>query len=107
MKRDAKPAPAPDCIEDVTARNIDTIRDLEAMAESRRSLTDRIAAFIARVCGSMNFVWIHAALFSAWVAFNTLPGAFASSRRMRAATAGPCRSASGQSLNWASTSARS
>lgn len=74
MKRDAKPAPAPDCIDDVTTRNISAIRGLEEMAESRRSLADRIAALVARVCGSMNFVWVHAAVFAAWIAFNALPG---------------------------------
>lgn len=71
MKRWAAP---PRRIDDVTSRNIGAIRDLEAMAESRRSLTDRIAAFVARVCGSMNFVWVHSGLFAGWILCNTLPG---------------------------------
>jgi uncharacterized membrane protein len=59
--------------EDVTRQNVMAMRQLEEAAMARRTGADRIASAIARFCGSMTFVWIHVALFSAWIGYNALP----------------------------------
>lgn len=59
--------------EDVTRQNVQAMRQLEEAAMAKRTGADRVAAAIARFCGHMTFVWIHAALFASWVAYNTLP----------------------------------
>ena len=58
---------------DVTRENIEAMRRLEEAQLAQRTTADRIASGIARFCGSMTFVWIHVAVFSAWIAYNTLP----------------------------------
>jgi uncharacterized membrane protein len=58
---------------DVTRENVHAMHQLEAAAMARRTGADRIAAAIARFCGSMTFVWIHVAVFAAWIGYNTLP----------------------------------
>jgi uncharacterized membrane protein len=60
--------------DDVTRQNVQAMRQLEEAANARRSGADRIAAAIARFCGSMTFVWIHVVLFSVWIGYNALPG---------------------------------
>jgi uncharacterized membrane protein len=59
--------------EDVTRQNVHAMRQLEEAAMARRTGADRVAAAIARFCGSMTFVWIHVAVFAAWIAYNALP----------------------------------
>src|SRR5687768_5923913 len=58
---------------DVTRQNVQAMRQLEEAAMARRSGADRAAAAIARFCGSITFVWMHVALFSAWIGYNALP----------------------------------
>lgn len=58
---------------EVTRENVMAMRKLEEAALARRTGADRVAAFIARFCGSMPFVWIHVAVFASWIAYNTLP----------------------------------
>jgi uncharacterized membrane protein len=58
---------------DVTRENVRAMRELEQAAMGRRTGADRVAAAIARFCGSMTFVWIHVALFAAWIGYNVLP----------------------------------
>jgi uncharacterized membrane protein len=59
--------------EDVTRQNVQAMRQLEEAAMARRTGADRVAAAIARFCGSMTFVWIHVAVFAAWIGYNALP----------------------------------
>jgi uncharacterized membrane protein len=59
--------------EDVTRRNVLAMRQLEEAAMAKRTRADRVAAAIARFCGRMSFVWIHAAVFAAWLAYNSVP----------------------------------
>src|SRR3954468_16397005 len=54
--------------------NIERIRRLEQWSKGRRTFSDRIAEKVAHFCGHMGFVWLHGAMFAAWVAWNTLPG---------------------------------
>jgi uncharacterized membrane protein len=58
---------------DVTRENVQAMRKLEEAAMAKRTGADRVAAAIARFCGSMTFVWIHVAAFSAWIGYNSLP----------------------------------
>jgi uncharacterized membrane protein len=58
---------------DVTRQNVQAMRRLEEAARAKRTGADRMAAAIARFCGTMTFVLVHAALFAAWIGYNTLP----------------------------------
>jgi uncharacterized membrane protein len=58
---------------DVTRENVEAMRRLEEAQTRRRTTADRAAAGIARFCGSMTFVWLHVAVFAAWIAYNALP----------------------------------
>jgi uncharacterized membrane protein len=77
---DIKPLPEshdyrrPRSVADVTRENVRAMRKLEELAVAQRGLADRIAEFVARFCGSITFVWIHAGLFAAWLSWNVLPG---------------------------------
>jgi uncharacterized membrane protein len=59
---------------DITRRNVQTVRELEALAVSDPSFADRCASFVARFCGSIWFVWAHALLFGGWIVVNSVPG---------------------------------
>lgn len=59
---------------DITRRNVRTVKELEELAVADPSFADRTASFVARFCGSIHFVWIHAAVFGAWFAVNSIPG---------------------------------
>jgi uncharacterized membrane protein len=59
--------------EDVTRENIEAMRRLEEAQMAQRTRADRIAAVIARFCGSMTFAWIHVAAFASWIAYNCVP----------------------------------
>lgn len=62
------------CADDLTRENVQSMRRVEEKALANRSPADRMAAFIARFCGSMPFVWLHVAAFSLWIGFNAWPG---------------------------------
>jgi len=66
--------PQPRTVEDVTARNVQTILHLEQIAQAHRSHADHLADVIARFCGSMTFVWVHVVWFSGWIILNAIPG---------------------------------
>ena len=59
--------------DDVTRQNVLAMRQLEDAAMARRTVADRVAAAIARFCGSITFVWIHVVIFAGWIGYNTLP----------------------------------
>lgn len=63
----------PETGSDVTRQNVKAMRELEQAAMARRTGADRAAAAIARFCGSITFVWIHVAVFAAWIGYNSLP----------------------------------
>lgn len=62
----------PSSVEQLTARNVETIAQLEKAAQSQRSSADRVADRITRFCGSMGFVWVHVFWFAVWIIGNTL-----------------------------------
>ena len=59
---------------DVTRENVRAMRKLDELSVAQRTMSDRIAEFVARFCGSITFVWIHAVLLAAWILWNALPG---------------------------------
>jgi uncharacterized membrane protein len=59
---------------EITRRNVRTVRELEELAVADPSFADRTASFVARFCGSIHFVWVHAVVFGAWFAINSIPG---------------------------------
>jgi uncharacterized membrane protein len=61
-------------VADVTRENVQAMRRLEQLALANRTFADRIAECVARFCGSIVFVWIHVAMFAAWILWNVLPG---------------------------------
>ncbi|HET8748078.1 MAG TPA: DUF1003 domain-containing protein [Ramlibacter sp.] len=63
----------PRSVADVTRENVHAMRKLEQLAVAKRTAADRIAEFVARFCGSITFVWIHAVVFTAWIAWNAIP----------------------------------
>jgi len=86
MSNERNPPPAPSATKgggtgyrqsetgsDVTRQNVDAMRRLEEAAMAKRTGADRVAAAIARFCGSTLFVWLHVALFAVWIGCNTLP----------------------------------
>ena len=64
----------PRSVADVTRENVLAMRKLEQLAVAKRTTADRIAEFVAKFCGSITFVWIHAVVFGCWLAWNLLPG---------------------------------
>src|SRR6478672_1329037 len=54
-------------------RNVERIRSLERWSKRNRTFADRVAETVARFCGHMGFVWVHAALFAAWIGWNAMP----------------------------------
>jgi uncharacterized membrane protein len=63
-----------DSAEDLTERNVRAMLQLENAARANRCRSDIVADHIARFCGTMTFVWLHAALFSIWIVINVVPG---------------------------------
>lgn len=61
-------------VNDLTQRNVELIRELEASAKRERTRSDLVAEAIANFCGSMTFVWVHVVWFGAWVILNLAPG---------------------------------
>ncbi|TFZ07696.1 DUF1003 domain-containing protein [Ramlibacter humi] len=64
----------PDSVADVTRENVAAVRRLEQLAQAKRTFADRVADIVARFCGHITFVWIHIALFTVWIAWNSIPG---------------------------------
>jgi uncharacterized membrane protein len=67
-------AGAPRSMADVTRENVRAMRRLEELGQSQRTFADRVAEGVARFGGNIVFVWVHAALFAAWIAWNVMPG---------------------------------
>ena len=61
-------------VEDLTAKNVAAIVELEKSARDELTVSDRIADAVARFCGSMTFFWTHVVWFGGWIAINLLPG---------------------------------
>jgi uncharacterized membrane protein len=70
----ARRRPSPSLsIEDLTARNLTTVMQVEEKEHARRGLSERAADAITGFCGSMWFVWTHVAWFTGWILVDTRP----------------------------------
>lgn len=56
----------------IIRRNVERIRAMERWSKRNRTWADRVAESVARFCGRMGFVWVHAVLFAVWIGWNTL-----------------------------------
>lgn len=74
MKQQQADTAPPRNMDDLTGQNVAAMRRLEELADTQRGFADKVAAFVAKFCGSITFVWIHVAIFAAWLAFNSIPG---------------------------------
>jgi uncharacterized membrane protein len=69
----AKDALDDEAVDDLTHQNVKSIAALEAAAKISTGWGERLAMRIAEFCGSMLFIYIHLAWFSAWIFFNVSP----------------------------------
>ena len=58
-------------VADVTRANVDAMRELDEIENAKRGWSDRIADLLARACGHISFVIVHAVAFAAWMSWNT------------------------------------
>jgi uncharacterized membrane protein len=74
--RRQRPRAEPSGFASVVERNISALMARRQHDESQRSTQDRAADIITRFTGSMAFVYIHLALFGAWIVVNLgwIPG---------------------------------
>lgn len=70
------PPVSPPGLSPVLERNIQAMRERRRQEEAAASAQDRLAEAITRFTGSMAFVWLHAALYGAWIVVNLgwIPG---------------------------------
>lgn len=57
-------------LSEVVKRNIRTLLEVRRQMERRKSMQDRVADDVTSFCGSMTFVYLHAAWFGGWVLWN-------------------------------------
>lgn len=60
--------------ETLAAANVEAVRRLEDEAKAGRTRSQCVVQAIAGFCGSMTFVWLHVAWFTAWIVVNTVHG---------------------------------
>jgi uncharacterized membrane protein len=69
-ERRAAPRPDPGPFARIVDRNIGALLERRRAEEKRRRTQDRVADTVTRFTGSMTFVYIHLALYSAWILTN-------------------------------------
>ena len=67
-----QPYHQPRSVDELTAKNVEAIANLDRAAQQHATTSDRIAASITRFCGSMAFVWVHVVFFTGWILWNTI-----------------------------------
>lgn len=72
-----RPSPKPPGLGSVLGRNIRALERRRAREAAEASFQERLAASITRFTGSMQFVYLHLAIFGAWIVANVgvIPGA--------------------------------
>jgi len=75
-RRPTRPSPKPPGLASVLASNIRTLEERRRREEAAATLRERVADAITRFTGSMRFVYLHIALFGAWIIINLgwIPG---------------------------------
>jgi uncharacterized membrane protein len=74
MPRPTHPSPQPPGMGSVLARNIRTLQKRRKSEEASAGFEERVADAITRFTGSMLFVYLHVAIFGAWLIVNLVPG---------------------------------
>jgi uncharacterized membrane protein len=64
------PPPAPDGLNSLLLRNIERMKEVQAQDAAAASFEERVASAITRFTGSLKFVYVHGALYGAWIAAN-------------------------------------
>jgi len=64
------PPPEPDSLNSSLRRNIEALRRRRQEEEKQQTLHERVAATITRFTGSMNFVYVHVAIYGFWIVAN-------------------------------------
>ena len=65
-----KPPPKPPGLGSVLENNIRALQERRVREEAKATFQDRLASSITRFTGSMGFVYLHLALFTAWIVIN-------------------------------------
>ena len=60
-------------LEQITAKNVRAVLQIDRAATATKSRSDRLADQVTAFCGSMRFVWTHVAWFAVWIGWNLLP----------------------------------
>lgn len=63
----------PKTVDELTARNVELVAQLDATSRAKRTATDRAVDVITGFCGKIAFVWVHVVWFAAWAGYNALP----------------------------------
>ena len=64
------PPPEPDSLNRSLRRNIEALQRRRAEEEAKANFEQRLASAITRFTGSMNFVFVHVAIYGAWIVAN-------------------------------------
>jgi uncharacterized membrane protein len=64
------PPPGPDSLSSALKRNIQALEDRRRQETAAATREERIAEVITRFTGSMRFVYLHLALYGAWILIN-------------------------------------
>ena len=70
-RHDAHPYRNARSVADVTRDNVKAMRELDELENARRGWSDHVADVLARACGHIGFVIVHAIGFGAWMIWNT------------------------------------
>ena len=70
-RHDGHPYRSARSVADVTRENVKAMRELDELENARRGWADHVADLLARACGHIGFVIVHAIGFGAWMAWNT------------------------------------
>jgi uncharacterized membrane protein len=60
-------------VDELVRANVRTIAEMEATARLPRTRGEHIIEGIARVCGSLTFIYVHVVAFTLWIAINLSP----------------------------------
>lgn len=63
--------PPTPCLDDIVAKNVELVRDIESASHKGRSTGQVISDAIAGFCGSTTFIWAHCVWFGFWLVWNT------------------------------------
>ena len=59
-------------LEQITARNVESVFEIDRAAHANQTASDRLADRITAFCGSMRFVWTHVVWFAGWIGWNLI-----------------------------------